>query len=130
VYCVAAGNSSADASTSSPARVSEAITVAASASNDTFASYSNFGSLIDIIAPGTNITSDWGTNKTAVNTISGTSMATPHVAGVAVLWLSVNPSLSPAEVQTMIKSKASINKIANPPFGTVNALLFSDAGAL
>lgn len=130
VYCVAAGNSSADASTSSPARVSEAITVAASASNDTFASYSNFGSLIDIIAPGTNITSDWGTNKTAINTISGTSMATPHVAGVAVLWLSVDPSLSPADVQTNIKAKASSNQIPNVPSSTVNALLNANTSAL
>lgn len=122
-YCVAAGNSSADASTASPARVTEAITVAASDSYDRFASYSNFGSIVDIIAPGTSITSDWSTNKTATKTISGTSMATPHVTGVAAQWLSSNPNLAPADVQSLIKSSASTGKISNVPPGTINSLL-------
>ena len=124
VFCVAAGNSTADASTSSPARVPEAITVAASDNTDTFASYSNFGPLVDIIAPGTSITSDWNTSKTAINTISGTSMATPHVAGIAALYLAKNPGTSPANVQSALKSMATLNVIKKVPTGTSNALLF------
>lgn len=124
VFCVAAGNSTADASTSSPARVPEAITVAASQNNDVFASYSNFGSLVDIIAPGTNITSDWITTTTATNTISGTSMATPHVTGVAALYLSKYNYTAPAVVQDSLKKRASKGKITGAPAGTNNALLY------
>jgi len=125
VFCVAAGNSSIDASNSSPARVSEAITVAASASNDSFASYSNFGPLVDIIAPGTNITSAWITSISATKTISGTSMASPHAAGVAALYLSSNPTATPEEVQAAIKANASLNKLPVVPTGTPNALLYT-----
>ncbi|MHA8051626.1 S8 family peptidase [Aquirufa sp. ROCK-SH2] len=130
VYCIAAGNSGADASTASPARVTEAITVAASDVYDNFAYYSNYGSIVDIIAPGTNITSDWNTSKTATKTISGTSMATPHVTGVAAQLLSVNPTLAPADVQSLIKSSASSNQISNVPSGTANALLNASGGTL
>lgn len=125
VFCVAAGNSSADASTASPARVSEAITVAASTSNDTFASYSNFGTIVDIIAPGSGIKSAWITSTTATNTLSGTSMATPHVTGVAALYLTSNPTATPAEVQAAIKAKSSLDKLPFVPSGTPNALLFT-----
>ena len=124
VYCVAAGNSKVDAKNSSPARVSEAITVAASDINDRFASYSNYGSLIDLIAPGTNITSAWIGSTTASNTISGTSMATPHVTGAAALYLSGNTSASPSAVQSALKANATQGKISYVPRGTVNALLF------
>ena len=123
VFCVAAGNSKADASTSSPARVVEAITVAASEKNDVFASYSNYGSIVDLIAPGSAITSDWNTSTTATNTISGTSMATPHVTGAAALYLVKNPSATPAEVQTALKNVAALGKVTGVPAGTSNALL-------
>jgi len=126
VFCVAAGNSSADASTSSPARVPEAITVGATDVNDVFAYYSNFGSLVDILAPGSGITSDWNTSTTATNTISGTSMATPHVTGVSALYLKANPGKTPADVQDALKANASIGKISGVPSGTTNSLLFSN----
>jgi len=85
---VAAGNSAANACNSSPARVPGAVTVAASASNDSIASFSNIGSCVDIIAPGVAITSAWHTSTSATNTISGTSMAAPHVAGAIARGLS------------------------------------------
>src|SRR4029453_3822267 len=82
-YAIAAGNSNADACNSSPARVPNAITVGATTITDARSSFSNFGTCVDIFAPGSNITSSWNTSDTATNTISGTSMATPHVSGVA-----------------------------------------------
>ena len=124
-YCIAAGNSSADASNSSPARVAEAVTVGATTINDGFASFSNFGSVVDISAPGVNITSDWNTTNTSTNTISGTSMATPHVAGAAALYLQANPTATPAQVQSAIKSNGTSNAISGVPAGTVNLLLYS-----
>ena len=130
VYCVAAGNSAANVSTSSPADVAEAITVAASDQTDTFASFSNFGTGVDIIAPGVNITSDWFTSTTATNTISGTSMATPHVTGAAALYLAANPTATPAAVHTALTGAASLNQIKLVPTGTVNKLLFTTQGDL
>lgn len=124
-YCIAAGNSSADASTASPARVTEAVTVGATDINDGFASFSNYGSVVDISAPGVNITSDWNTSNTATNTISGTSMATPHVAGAAALYLEANPTATPAAVQSALKSNGTPNTITSIPSGTVNLLLYS-----
>ena len=85
---------------------------------------------MDIIAPGTNITSDWNTSKTATKTISGTSMATPHVTGVAAQLLSVNPTLAPADVQSLIKSSASSTQISNVPSWTANALLNASGSTL
>jgi len=102
---VAAGNSSANACNFSPARAPSAITVAASTSNDQFASYSNFGSCVDIIAPGSSITSAWiGKNNISIKTISGTSMAAPHVAGAKARELS-------AAVGTYAISTTRINNL-------------------
>ena len=98
-YAIAAGNSNTNASNSSPARVAAAITVGSSTQTDARSSFSNFGSVVDIFAPGSSITSAWATSDTATNTISGTSMATPHVAGVAARFLQNNRTASAATVQ-------------------------------
>ncbi len=108
---VAAGNETADACTKSPARVGEAITVAASDINDTMASFSNGGPCVDLFAPGVGVLSAWSTNDTATNTISGTSMSSPHVAGIAARYLQANPSASPTSVATAINSGATPAKI-------------------
>jgi subtilisin family serine protease len=129
VYAIAAGNSSADASTASPARVAEAITVGATDINDGFASFSNYGPLVDILAPGVDITSAWRTSDVATNTISGTSMATPHVAGAAALYREANPAATPAQVQSGLIAAASTNKITGVPSGTANRLLYALFGA-
>ncbi|HEY3259572.1 MAG TPA: S8 family serine peptidase, partial [Pseudonocardiaceae bacterium] len=128
-YAIASGNSNADACNFTPARVAEAITVNASGSNDARASFSNFGTCTDIFAPGVNITSSWYTSDTATNTISGTSMATPHVAGGAALYLAANPSASPATVQQALKDTATLNHITNPGTGSPNRLLYTLFGA-
>ena len=127
-YAIASGNSNADACNFTPARVAEAITVNASDNTDARASFSNFGTCTDIFAPGVNITSAWNTGDTATNTISGTSMATPHVAGGAALYLGANPSASPATVQQALKDNATLNKITNPGTGSPNRLLFVGTG--
>ncbi len=129
-YCIAAGNSAALASTSSPADVPEAITVGATDINDAFATFSNYGSLVDISAPGVNITSAWITSTTSTNTISGTSMATPHVTGVAALYLQSNPTASPAQIQAAITSNSNTGKITALKTGTVNKLLSSVIGTV
>ncbi|MEU9034414.1 S8 family peptidase [Streptomyces sp. NPDC048352] len=122
-YGVAAGNESTDASTKSPARVAEAITVGATTSADAKASYSNYGSILDIFAPGSSITSSWGTGDTATNTISGTSMATPHVVGAAALYLSQNPAATPAQVRDGLVAAATPNVVTGPGTGSPNRLL-------
>jgi subtilisin family serine protease len=125
-YAVAAGNSSDNAVYYSPARVGEAITVAASDISDVMAYFSNGGTTVDLFAPGVNITSAWIGSDTATNTISGTSMASPHVAGVAALYLQYNPSATPASVQSAIVNNASVNKISGIFIaGTPNKLLYS-----
>ncbi|MFB7465463.1 S8 family serine peptidase [Streptomyces sp. NPDC056224] len=127
-YGVAAGNESTDASTKSPARVAEAITVGATTSTDAKASYSNYGSILDIFAPGSSITSSWGTGDTATNTISGTSMATPHVVGAAALYLSQNPSSTPAQVRDGLVAAATPGVVTGPGTGSPNRLLNVGAG--
>ncbi|HEY8543981.1 MAG TPA: S8 family peptidase [Acidimicrobiales bacterium] len=109
---VAAGNSSADACGSSPARVPAAITVAASTNADALASFSNRGSCVDVVAPGQNITAAWHTSNTATNTISGTSMASPHAAGVAAKILQTSPGSSPAAVSNAITSSATRDRLS------------------
>jgi subtilisin family serine protease len=124
-YAVAAGNSSADACSSSPSSEPSAITVGATDISDGFASFSNFGTCVDINAPGVNITSDWYSSNTATNTISGTSMATPHVTGAAALYESANPSATPAQVATALTSNATSNVISGVPAATPNLLLYT-----
>lgn len=124
---VAAGNSSADACNTSPASEPSALTVAATDSSDTRAYYSNYGQCVDLFAPGSSITSDWITSADASATLSGTSMATPHVAGVAALALAANGSASPATVANFLIGNSTSGVIINPGSGTPNRLVFSMA---
>lgn len=126
---VAAGNSAADACNYSPARVTEAITVAATTILDVRASYSNFGSCVDLFAPGSEITSTWlGTNT--ANTISGTSMASPHVAGALARFVTTNPTLTPGQVANSLIGGATngvvISSGANSPNKFLNVYLTPD----
>lgn len=125
-FAVAAGNSGANACNYSPARVPAAITVGATTSTDARASYSNFGSCLDIFAPGSSITSAWYTSTTATNTISGTSMASPHVAGVAALYLQGTPTASPSAVASALAGNATSNVVGNPGTGSLNRLLYTN----
>ncbi|OLF11219.1 serine protease [Actinophytocola xinjiangensis] len=127
-YALASGNSNSDACNFTPARVAEAITVNASTNTDARASFSNYGTCSDIFAPGQNITSAWNTSDSATNTISGTSMAAPHVAGAASLYLGANPSATPAQVQAALKSSGTPGKITSPGTGSPNTLLYTGAG--
>ncbi|HMC72045.1 MAG TPA: S8 family serine peptidase, partial [Mycobacteriales bacterium] len=129
VFCVAAGNGDAagnplDACTTSPARAAAAITVSATDSTDHKASWANFGTCVDIFAPGVNITSDWFSSTTATNTISGTSMATPHTAGVAALYLSANTTATPAAVASALTTNATSGVVIGPGTGSPNRLLY------
>ncbi|PZG18769.1 peptidase S8/S53 subtilisin kexin sedolisin [Micromonospora craterilacus] len=128
-YAVAAGNGDIfgnrqNACNYSPARAEPAITVGATQNNDAAASFSNFGTCVDILAPGVSITSAWHTNDTATNSISGTSMASPHVAGAAALVLSANPSWTPQQVRDYLVNNATPNVITNVGTGTPNRLLY------
>ncbi|MGH3310590.1 MAG: S8 family peptidase, partial [Streptomyces sp.] len=122
-YSVAAGNESADADGSSPARVPDAITVAASDETDKQAEFSNFGKLVDIYAPGVDIVSTTNTGDDATETLSGTSMAAPHVAGAAAVFLGANQDAKPADVAKGLTDGAIPDAISNPSEGTPNKLL-------
>ena len=121
---VAAGNSNANACNGSPAGVTAAIVVAASTSTDARATYSNYGSCVDLYAPGSSVTSAWYSSTTATNTISGTSMASPHVTGVAALYKGTFGDGSQATVQSWIVNNATTNVISGNPSGTPNRLLY------
>lgn len=132
VVVVASGNSgdslsgSGNACLYSPARVSEAITVNASTSADDDASFSNYGPCTDLYAPGVGIVSGWIGAPSATNTRSGTSMAAPHVAGAAARILSMNPSMTPAQVQEFLRSTASYVDFGTSHLGDPQLLLFVD----
>ncbi|HVF49608.1 MAG TPA: S8 family peptidase [Pyrinomonadaceae bacterium] len=125
-YAVAAGNEySANACNSSPARLAAAITVGSTTSTDAKSDFSNIGTCLDIFAPGSSILSSWATSDTATNTISGTSMATPHVAGVAALYLQGYPSATPATVANQIITTATTGRLTGIGTGSPNRLLYS-----
>ncbi|MEV1050854.1 S8 family peptidase [Streptomyces sp. NPDC049887] len=129
-YSIAAGNGiligiPVNACNYSPARVPEAITVGATDRTDRRASFSNYGSCLDLFAPGVDVTSAWKDSDSATNTISGTSMATPHTAGVAALYLANNPTASPAQVRDALVNNATSGKVTDPRTGSPNKLLHS-----
>jgi subtilisin family serine protease len=129
---VAAGNNGGDACQKSPARVPVAITVGSTDNQDRRSIFSvgssNYGSCLDLFAPGSSITSAWYTSTTATNSISGTSMASPHVAGVAALYLASNPNATPTQVTSAILDNATPGKVTDPKAGSPNLLLYSIFG--
>lgn len=117
----AAGNSNTDACSTSPARAPQALTIGATTSTDARASYSNYGSCVNLFAPGSSITSAWSTSSTATRTISGTSMAAPHVAGMVARLLQMNPGSSPSAVASLLTGSATTDAVSGTN-GTVNLL--------
>ncbi|HEY3040527.1 MAG TPA: S8 family peptidase [Pyrinomonadaceae bacterium] len=122
---VAAGNSNTDACNSSPARAVNAITTGATTSTDARSSFSNIGTCLDLFAPGSSILSAWYTSNTATAALSGTSMASPHVAGVAALYKQANPSASSTTIRNAIVNNATSNVVTNAGTGSPNRLLYS-----
>lgn len=122
---VAAGNSNTNACNSSPARAANAVTTGSTTSSDARSSFSNFGTCLDLFAPGSSILSAWYTSNTATATLSGTSMASPHVAGVAALYKQANPSASSTTIRNAIVNNATTGVVTNPGTGSPNRLLYS-----
>jgi subtilisin family serine protease len=122
---VAAGNENQNACNVSPSRAANAITVGSTTSSDARSSFSNYGSCVDVFAPGSSITSAWYTSTSATNTISGTSMASPHVAGVAALYLQGAPTATPATVANAIITTSTANVVTSAGTGSPNRLVYS-----
>jgi len=122
---VAAGNSNANACNYSPARTATAITVAASDVNDRSASFTNYGSCVDTYAPGVSVLSAWIGSTTATNTISGTSMASPHVAGLAAYLIREYDLTTPTAVEAKINEYITNNAVSSVPSGTPNKMIFN-----
>ncbi|WP_084467414.1 S8 family peptidase [Actinokineospora inagensis] len=127
-YAIAAGNSTEDACDFTPARTPEAITVGATGSDDRIADFSNFGSCVDVFAPGVSITSAWNYDDADFATIDGTSMAAPHVTGAAALLLSQEPTLTPARVAEALTLDATPGKVTAARVGSPNRLLATNTG--
>jgi subtilisin family serine protease len=125
VYVVAAGNYGADACNYSPARVQEAITVGSTDQRDFRDPISNYGSCVDLFAPGVLITSTWNQTSLPFTQISGTSTAAPHVAGVAAQYLQAHPSAKPAEVESSIVTNATQDVVFDIGIGSPNRFLYS-----
>jgi subtilisin family serine protease len=126
VVVVAAGNDASDACKYSPGSVTAALTVGASASFDAMSGFSDWGSCVDLFAPGQSIVSDSYSSDNGTLTMSGTSMAAPHAAGVAAIYLSVNPAATPAAVGSAITDGATQSVLTGVPTGTANRLLFAN----
>jgi subtilisin family serine protease len=126
---VAAGNSNVDACTVSPAREPSAITVGATASSDSRAYYSNTGPCLDLVAPGSSITSAGISSNSASAVMSGTSMAAPHVSGVAALLLQSNPGATPAAIASAILQRATRDRLTSIGTGSPNLLAYAVGGA-
>jgi subtilisin family serine protease len=122
---VSAGNDSANACNYSPARTPNAITVGSTTSSDARSSFSNYGTCVDIFAPGSSITSASNSGNTSSTSMSGTSMSSPHVAGAAALFLSANPTATPAQVRDALVNNSTPNKVTSAGTGSPNRLLYT-----
>ncbi len=128
-FVVAAGNDNSNACNYSPARAGTAITVGSTTSSDSRSSFSNYGNCLDIYAPGSSIKSAWYNSNSATNTISGTSMAAPHVAGVVALYLDENGSLTPSQIDSKLASGSTKNVVSDAKSGSPNELLYALDGS-